>query len=206
MFQQDWMDHFQQRRSVPKMTANWQLINHLFPLVLGTSAEISYCITSDNPDLGSASHWSCREGNLLHLIRSTTQIWVVTRHQYGISAIVPETSFRGKVGDCVTKCRLFSFKRWFCTFPISNQRGSKTIWSCTHLYNSYKAVPTTLSSSAGVSTPEMYPTKFYTRRLGPEVQPLTFLCRKGNLSYTFCGHIVPLCIPFKRCKCTHPKS
>ena len=105
------MDHFQQRRSVPKMTANWQLINHLFPLVLGTSAEIAYCITSDNPDLGSASDWSCREGNLLHLIRSTTQIWVVTRHQYGISAIVPEKSFRGKVSDCVTKCRLFSFKR-----------------------------------------------------------------------------------------------
>ena len=105
------MDHFQQRRSVPIMTANWQLINHLFPLVLGTSAEISYCITSDNTDLGSASDWSCREVNLLHLIRSTTQIWVVTRHQYGISAIVPEKSFRGKVSDCVTKCRLFSFKR-----------------------------------------------------------------------------------------------
>ena len=35
-------------------------------------------------DLGSASHWSCRVGNLLQPIRSTTQIWVVTRRQYGI--------------------------------------------------------------------------------------------------------------------------
>ena len=103
-------------------------------------------------------------------------------------------------------CFLRLFQTLILRIPISNQGGSKTIWSCTHLYNSYKAVPTTLSSSAGVSTPEMYPTKFYTRRLGPEVQPLTLLYRKGNLSYTFCGHIVPLCVPFKCCKCTHPKS
>ena len=26
-------------------------------------------------------------------IRSTTQMWIVTRHQYGISALVPQTSF-----------------------------------------------------------------------------------------------------------------
>ena len=37
------------------------------------------------PDLSSASDWSCRVGNLLQPIRSTPQIWVVTRHQYGIS-------------------------------------------------------------------------------------------------------------------------
>ena len=35
-------------------------------------------------DQSSASDWSCREGNLLQPIRSTTQIWVVTRNQYGI--------------------------------------------------------------------------------------------------------------------------
>ena len=27
-------------------------------------------------------------------LRVTTQIWVVTRHQYGISALVSKTSFR----------------------------------------------------------------------------------------------------------------
>ena len=41
-------------------------------------------------------------------IRSTTQIWVVTRHQYGISALVPQTSFGGVTSGSVAKCRLFS--------------------------------------------------------------------------------------------------
>ena len=41
-------------------------------------------MTRHYPDLGSASDWSCRVGNLIQPIRSTTQIWVVTRHQYGI--------------------------------------------------------------------------------------------------------------------------
>ena len=34
-------------------------------------------------------------------------IWVVTRHQYGISLLVPQASFRGKTSDGVGKCRLF---------------------------------------------------------------------------------------------------
>ena len=34
--------------------------------------------------VSSASDWSCRERNLLQPIRSTTQIRVVTSHQYGI--------------------------------------------------------------------------------------------------------------------------
>ena len=46
--------------------------------------------------------------NLLQPIRSTTQTWVVTRHQYGISALVSQTSFRGETVNCVAKCRLFS--------------------------------------------------------------------------------------------------
>ena len=46
------------------------------------------------PDLGSASDWSC-EGNFLQEIRSTPQICIVTRHQYGISALVSLTSFCG---------------------------------------------------------------------------------------------------------------
>ena len=41
-------------------------------------------------------------------IRSTTQIWVVTRHQYGISALVSQTSFRGETVGGVVKYRLFS--------------------------------------------------------------------------------------------------
>ena len=38
-------------------------------------------MTCHYPNLGSATDWSCHEGNLLQPIRSTTQIWVVTRHQ-----------------------------------------------------------------------------------------------------------------------------
>ena len=51
------------------------------------------------PDLVSASDWSYRVGNLFQPIGSTTQIWVVTRHQYGISALVSQTSFRGETSD-----------------------------------------------------------------------------------------------------------
>ena len=42
-------------------------------------------------------------------IQSTTQIGVVTRHQYGISALVPQTSFpRGETTDGVAKYWPFS--------------------------------------------------------------------------------------------------
>ena len=50
-----------------------------------TSAEVRL-------SMGSVSDWSFRVGNLLQPIRGTTQIWVVTRHQCGISALVSQTS------------------------------------------------------------------------------------------------------------------
>ena len=34
-------------------------------------------------------------------------VWVLTRHQYGISLLVPQASFRGETSDDVAKCRLF---------------------------------------------------------------------------------------------------
>ena len=46
--------------------------------------------------LDRAAEWSCRAGNLIQLIRSSIKIWVVTSHQYGISALVSQTSFGGK--------------------------------------------------------------------------------------------------------------
>ena len=69
-------------------------------------------MTGHSPDLGSTSVWSCRVGNLLQPIRSTTQIWVVTRHQYGISVLVSQTSyFAGKlISGGVAKCQLFLLK------------------------------------------------------------------------------------------------
>ena len=40
--------------------------------------------------------------------KSNTQINVETRHQYGILALVPQTSFCGEMVDGFAKCRLFS--------------------------------------------------------------------------------------------------
>ena len=34
-------------------------------------------------ELARRLDWSCREGNLLQPLKSTTQIWVITHHQYG---------------------------------------------------------------------------------------------------------------------------
>ena len=44
------------------------------------------------PERGSASVWPCRG---VQPVKGTTQIWVATRHQYGISPLVSQMSFRG---------------------------------------------------------------------------------------------------------------
>jgi len=61
-------------------------------------------MTRHLPDLDSASDWLKKK----IIIRSTTQIWVVTRHQYRISALVSQTSFGGETGGGVAKGQLFS--------------------------------------------------------------------------------------------------
>ena len=65
-------------------------------------------MTCHYPDPGSASEWSFPEGNLLQPVRSTTQTWVVTSPQYGISMLVSQTSFLGETRDALGKCWLFS--------------------------------------------------------------------------------------------------
>ena len=65
-------------------------------------------MTRHYPDLGSASDWLNQISHAARPIRSTAQIWVVTRHQYGISALVSQTSFGGETSGDVAKCRLFS--------------------------------------------------------------------------------------------------
>ena len=47
-------------------------------------------------------------GSLSRSLSASTQIWVLTGHQYGTSALVSQTSFRGKTSSRVAKCRLFS--------------------------------------------------------------------------------------------------
>ena len=63
---------------------------------LRNSRRNSILMTRHYPDLGSASDWSCRVGNLFQPITSTTQIWVVTRHQSGISALFLRRYFAGR--------------------------------------------------------------------------------------------------------------
>ena len=64
----------------------------------------SVLTTRHYPDLSCASVAE----NLLQPIKSTTQIWVVKLHHYGMSALVCQTSFRGETRGSVAKYRLFS--------------------------------------------------------------------------------------------------
>ena len=65
-------------------------------------------MTRHYPDLGSASDWLNQISHAARPIRRTTHIWVVMRHQYGISELVSQTSFGGKTSGSFAKCRLFS--------------------------------------------------------------------------------------------------
>ena len=64
--------------------------HHWYPREMASEKQVQKFHTDNAhyPDLDSASDWSCYMRNLLQPIRSTTKIWVVTRHQYGISALV----------------------------------------------------------------------------------------------------------------------
>ena len=64
-------------------------------------------MTRHYPDLGSASDWLNQISLAARPIRSTSQIRVATRHHYGISVLVSQTSFSGETSGGVTKCRLF---------------------------------------------------------------------------------------------------
>ena len=60
------------------------------------------------PDLGSASDWLKQISHTAQPIRGTTQKWLVTCHQYRISALVFQTSFRRETVGEIAKCWLFS--------------------------------------------------------------------------------------------------
>ena len=71
-------------------------------------------MTRHYPVLGCVSDWI---SNATRPIRSTTQVWVVTRHQSGISALVSQTSFRGETSGGVAKC-------WLPLFPPLPYKGA----------------------------------------------------------------------------------
>ena len=65
-------------------------------------------MTRHYPDLESTFDCLKQISHAARPIKSITQIWVVTRHQYGISALISQTLFRGETTGGVAKCRLFS--------------------------------------------------------------------------------------------------
>ena len=82
------------------------------------------------PDLDSASDWSCWEGNLLNstkhkhclvMVSDMSSVWS------GITAVIPQTSFRRETSDGFAKCQLFSqasdFARWCKHFLIINNKN-----------------------------------------------------------------------------------
>ena len=70
-------------------------------------------------DDASLNRSGCRVGNLIQPIRSTTQIWEVTRHQYRISALVSQKSFGRETSGSVGKSRLFPQAKPFLVTLIS---------------------------------------------------------------------------------------
>ena len=74
------------------------------------------------PNLGNACDWLCRKGNLLQSIKSTTQIWVVVCHQYEISAVVAQMSFREETSDGVAKFGLFSQASFFANVALQDKQ------------------------------------------------------------------------------------
>ena len=82
---------------------------HFFPRQMTSEKRAQKFHTDDaSLDLGSASHWFNQISHAVRPIRSNTQFWVVTRHPYGISALLSQTSFGRETSRSVAKCRLFS--------------------------------------------------------------------------------------------------
>ena len=69
------------------------------------------------------SDWLNQISHAARPISSITQIWVVTRHQWGISALVSQTSFGGETSGSVAKGQLFS-QAIFQTTILINQAYS----------------------------------------------------------------------------------
>ena len=64
-------------------------------------------MTCHFPALGSATDWLKQISIAAQPIRSATQLWVVTRREYGIYALVPQSSFFVQTSGGVAKCRAF---------------------------------------------------------------------------------------------------
>ena len=86
------------RDAIAVFHAKWRLRN---------DRRNSILMTCHYPDLGGAFDWLKQISLTTQPIRSTNQIWVVTHHQYGISALVTQTSFHGETSGGVAKFESF---------------------------------------------------------------------------------------------------
>ena len=59
------------------------------------------------------STYGLNEANFQPISITIQIIRVVTRHRYGISALLSHTSFRGETSGSVVECRLFSQAAYF---------------------------------------------------------------------------------------------
>ena len=94
-------------------SAKWRLRNNCRNSIL---------MTCHYPDLGSPSDWLNQISHAARPIRSTTQIWVVACHQYGISALVSQTSFGGETTSS-------PFISGICFLPLEPKKQKQITWS-----------------------------------------------------------------------------
>ena len=93
---------------------------------LSNECRNSILMTCQYPDLRSASDWLKCEGIPIQTIKSTTWIWVVTCHRYGISVLVTQTSFcEGSSGD-LARCQLLSPVA--CVASVSRSMHFSLFW------------------------------------------------------------------------------
>ena len=99
----------------PEKTTDISQRHHWFPRKMTSlkSAQKFHTDDASLPRSGQCFRWV--EANFLPAlpIRSTSRVRVVMRHQYGISILVSQTSFRGETSGGVAKCRLFSQAKIF---------------------------------------------------------------------------------------------
>ena len=128
-------------------------------------------------DLGSASDWSCRVGNVLQPIKITTQFWVVTRHQYGISALVSQTSFRGETVGGVANVICFLRLRTLITHKSSD---NVVKWVIHRKNNRHPSFPPLLSKLGYWLFPTVLSSNTSTKlHGGVEEEKLHFSCLKS---------------------------
>ena len=94
-------------------------------------------MTPHYPDLGSASDWLNQISHAAQPIRSTTQIWVMECHQYGISVLVSQTSFGAETSGSIA---IHWMSIFVCHF-LAKAQGLRP-WAA-HTYLKFMGVPST---------------------------------------------------------------